>query len=157
MVKHLPTMWETRVQSLGREDPLGKEMATPSSILAWKIPWTEDPGRLQSMGSQRLRHDWVSSLHFTSPDSVSVYMKLTSLLLNSPLKPKWFDFRIPKPPSLEFLSLFACSFDFFLYFFSGLLVCITHLKVRFGSSVLLCNLWIEIFFQIGFEPKTVEV
>ena len=54
-VKHLPAMWETRVQSLGQEDLLEKEMATHSSILAWKIPWTEKPGRLQSMGSQR--HD----------------------------------------------------------------------------------------------------
>ena len=50
-VKCLPTMQETRVQSLGQEDLLEKEMATHSSILAWKIPWTEDPGRLQSMGS----------------------------------------------------------------------------------------------------------
>ena len=50
MVKRLPTMWETQVRSLGREDPLEKEIATQSSILAWKIPWTEDPGRLQSMG-----------------------------------------------------------------------------------------------------------
>ena len=57
MVKCLPTMQETQVQSLGREDPLEKEMATHSSILAWKIPWMEEPGRLQSMGSQRVRHD----------------------------------------------------------------------------------------------------
>ena len=57
MVKCLPTMRETRVQSLGREDPLEKEMATHSSILAWKIPWTEEPGRPQSMGSQRVKHD----------------------------------------------------------------------------------------------------
>ena len=57
MVKRLPTMQETQVQSLGREDPLEKEMATHSSILAWKIPWMEEPGRLQSMGSQRVRHD----------------------------------------------------------------------------------------------------
>ena len=57
MVKRLPAMWETRVQSLGREDPLGNEMATHSSILAWKIPWTEEPGRLQSMVSQRVGHD----------------------------------------------------------------------------------------------------
>ena len=57
MVKHLPTVREARVQSLGREDPLEKEMATHSSILAWKIPWTEEPGRLQSTGSQRVRHD----------------------------------------------------------------------------------------------------
>ena len=51
-VKHLPAMWETQVQSLGREDPLEKEMATHSSTLAWKIAWTEEPDRLQSMGSQ---------------------------------------------------------------------------------------------------------
>ena len=56
-VKHLPTMRETRVQSLGREVPLEKEMATHSSILAWKIPWMEEPGRLQSMGSQIVGHD----------------------------------------------------------------------------------------------------
>ena len=57
MVKHLPTMREIRVRSLGQEDPLEKEMATHSSILAWKIPWTKEPGRLQSMGSQRVGHD----------------------------------------------------------------------------------------------------
>ena len=56
-VKRLPITWETRVQSLGQEDLLEKEMATHSSILAWKIPWTEEPGRLQSMGLQRVRHD----------------------------------------------------------------------------------------------------
>ena len=50
-------MWETWVLSLGLEDSLEKEMASHSSILAWKIPWTEEPGRLQSMGSQRVRHD----------------------------------------------------------------------------------------------------
>ena len=57
MVKHLPTMQETQVQSLGWEDPLEKEIATHSSTLSWKIPWTEQCGRLQSMGSQRVRHD----------------------------------------------------------------------------------------------------
>ena len=56
-VKRLPTMRETRVRSLVREDPLEKAMATHSSTLAWKIPWTEEPGRLQSMGSQRVGHD----------------------------------------------------------------------------------------------------
>ena len=56
-VKRLPTMRETRVRSLGWEDPLEKEMATHSSTLAWKIPWTEKPGRLQSVGSQRVGHD----------------------------------------------------------------------------------------------------
>ena len=57
MVKHLPTMWETWVQSLGWDDLLEKEMAPHSSILAWKIPRTEEPGRLQSMGSQKVGHD----------------------------------------------------------------------------------------------------
>ena len=56
-LKHLPAMQETWVQSLGREDPLEKEMATHSSTLAWRIPWREEPGRLQSMGSQRVGHD----------------------------------------------------------------------------------------------------
>ena len=61
MVKHLLAMWETWVRFLGR-DPLEKEMAPHSSTLAWKIPWTEEPGRLQSMGSQRVGHDWETSL-----------------------------------------------------------------------------------------------
>ena len=56
-VKRLPTTWETRVQSLGQEDLLEKEMATHSSSLAWEIPWTEEPGRLQSMGLQRVGHN----------------------------------------------------------------------------------------------------
>ena len=57
MVKNLPAVQETHVQSLGREDALGKEMATHSSILTWRVPWTEEPGRLQFMGSQRVRLD----------------------------------------------------------------------------------------------------
>ena len=57
MVKCLPTIRETQVRSLGREDPLEKEMAAHSSTLAWKIPWTGEPGTLQSMGPQRVRHN----------------------------------------------------------------------------------------------------
>ena len=57
MVKSLPAMLEAQVRSLGREDPLEKGMATRSSILAWRIPWTEEPGGLQSMGSQRVGYD----------------------------------------------------------------------------------------------------
>ena len=60
MVKTLPAMQETQVQSLGWKDPLKKGMATYSSILAWKIPRTEEPGELESMGLQRVRHDLVS-------------------------------------------------------------------------------------------------
>ena len=56
-VKNLPTMQETQIQSLGQEDPLEKEMATHFSIIAWRIPWTEEPDGLQSMGSQRVGHN----------------------------------------------------------------------------------------------------
>ena len=64
MIKSLPAMRETRVQTLGWENPLEKAMATHSSILAWKSPWPEEPGRLQSMGLQIVRHDWVTLIHF---------------------------------------------------------------------------------------------
>ena len=57
LVKKLPAMWETWVQSLSQEDTLEMEMATHSSTLAWKIPWMEEPGKIQSMGSQRVGHD----------------------------------------------------------------------------------------------------
>ena len=66
MVKHLPAMRETQVRFLGQEDPLEKEMAIHSSILVWKIPWTEEPDRLQSMGSQRVGHDWATSLNLSN-------------------------------------------------------------------------------------------
>ena len=62
-VRNLPAVQETSVPSLGQEDPLEKKMASHSSILAWKIPWTEEPGRIQSMGSQRLQHNWVTNTH----------------------------------------------------------------------------------------------
>ena len=57
VVKNLPTVWDTQVRSLGRKYPLEKEMAPHANILAWRIPWTEKPGRLQSMESQRVGHD----------------------------------------------------------------------------------------------------
>ena len=68
MVKNPPSMQKTRIQSTGQEDPLKDEMATHSSILAWRIPWTEKPGELQSMGSQRVEHDLATKqLLFSSP------------------------------------------------------------------------------------------
>ena len=76
MVKNLPAIQETWVPSLGWEDPLEKGMATHSSILAWRIPWTEEPGGLQSMGSQRVRHDWVIS---TTNFTFQQYQNLCSL------------------------------------------------------------------------------
>ena len=63
MAKNLPAMRETWVQSLGWEDPLEEGMGTHSSILAWRIPWTEEPGGLQSTGSPRVRHDCVTHTH----------------------------------------------------------------------------------------------
>ena len=68
LVKNLPAVQETQVRSLDWEDPLGKEMATHSSILACKISWTEEPGRLQSMGSQRVGHDWASNTYTYEQD-----------------------------------------------------------------------------------------
>ena len=74
-LKRLPAMKETWVRSLGQEDPLEKEMATHSSILAWRIPWTEEPGGLQSTGSQRVGHDWATSLSPSLRRSVLGEMK----------------------------------------------------------------------------------
>ena len=62
-VKNPPAMQETQVRSLGQEEPLEEDMETHSSILAWKIPWTEKPGGLWSLGSQRVRHDWATEHH----------------------------------------------------------------------------------------------
>jgi len=74
-VKRLPTMRETWVQSLGWEDTLEKEMATHSSTLAWKIPWMEEPGRLWSMRSQRVGHDWATSLSLSGAFLVAQGLK----------------------------------------------------------------------------------
>ena len=99
--------WETRVPSLGREDPLGEGMATPSSILAWRIPWTEEPGRPQSIAEQRVRHNWSDlactrilddvedgpwAFHLFCKDSVSAYWVLPMLFKEIPLLPP------PNPP-----------------------------------------------------------
>ena len=66
MIKNLLAKLETRVRSLGCEDPLEKGMATHNSILAWRIPWTEEPGELQSLGLQRARHGGVTNTHFST-------------------------------------------------------------------------------------------
>ena len=72
-LKRLPAVRETRVQSLGWEDPLEKEMATHSSTLVWRIPWREEPGRLQSMGSQTVGHDWVTSLSLSASNPPMIF------------------------------------------------------------------------------------
>ena len=85
-VKHPPTMRETGVQSLGQEDPLEKAVTTHSSTLTWKTPWMEEPGRLQSMGSQRVRHNWATLLHFTLNEGILLCQKLNLDIRNSKLK-----------------------------------------------------------------------
>ena len=82
MAKHLPTMWETWVQSLGPEDPLEKEMVIHSSTLAWKIPWREECGRLQSTRSQRVRHDWKTSLSLLLSLANSFFLSLSTSWTN---------------------------------------------------------------------------
>ena len=83
MVKNLPAMQETQVRSLDWEDPLEKEMATHSSILAWRIPWTGKTVRLQSMGSQRVRHDWATNTHTWRIIMEFTQTTMWILLLNS--------------------------------------------------------------------------
>ena len=91
-VKNLSTMQEIWAQSLGWEDLLEKGMATHSSILAWRIPWMEEPGELQSIGSQRVGHDWVT---FTSGSrSNTLYMYW--LKLSGPKFPKWKEWKRPR-------------------------------------------------------------
>ena len=96
MVENLPAMPETQIWSLGWEDPLEKEMATDSSILAWRIPWIEDPGGLQVLGSQRVGHDWVTRSFTSSLIHLCVYAQvlyaktLLCLLLSYILKLNFF-------------------------------------------------------------------
>ena len=106
-------MWETRVQSLGQEDPLEKEMATHSSILVWKIPWMEELGRLQSMGSQRVGHNWVTFFSFflTSPELSSFYIYPSYPLI----LPSFLVLRFLKPP----LPV-SCPRTFYLSYFPTL-------------------------------------
>ena len=87
IVKNPPAMWETWVRSLGWEDPLEKGTATHSSILAWRIPQTEESGGLQSMGSQRVGHNWVA-FNFTTISAIWLYAKHLRPLssLSSPIK-----------------------------------------------------------------------
>ena len=117
-LKRLPPMRETWVQFLGQEDPLEKEMATHSSIHAWIIPWTEEPGRLQSTGSQRVGHDWATSL--------------TSLTLSifSEIKAKWFKNNNNHKESGKTKILVSSSWSHcrFYCFHSILNICINSLE-----------------------------
>jgi len=92
MVKNLPAMQETWVQSLGQEYPLKKGMATHSSILAWRIPWTEESGGLQSTGAQRVGHDWVPNIHTHTHTHVNyTSIKMEKIQLSSVQLFSWSD------------------------------------------------------------------
>ena len=122
-LKRLPARWETRVQPLGQEDPLEKETAPHSSILAWRLPWTEEPGRLQSMGSQRVRHDWATSLSLSSAfskSSLNSFREATFYLL-----PIW---------GMSSLSFFLSSF--LLSFFLTLLLLTRALSPMLSKNFL---------------------
>ena len=107
IVKTLPAMWETQVRSLGWEDLLEKEMSTHSSILAWGIPWTEEPGGLEPMGSPRVGHNWVTSILMSWAERVSL-----GLLSKSSALDFWMglDLRHRKPSFVWTLCfMYTCS------------------------------------------------
>ena len=104
MVKNLPAMQETRVRSLGGEDPLDKGTATHSSIHAWRIPWTEEPGGLQPMGSQRVGHDWVTNTHKNRKFITFLIVSIVALYFSA----------VFLSPSVFSLSLYSSIFYFFL-------------------------------------------
>ena len=120
MVKRLPAMRETWVQSLGWEDLLEKEMATHSSILAWKISWMAESGRLQSMGSQRLGHDWATLL------SLFTFVTLNITLISRCL----YVYIIFK--QLDWNLLYGCLLRLWTFFFSS---------VQFSLSVVSASSW----------------
>ena len=105
MVKHLSTMWETRVRSLGWEYPLEKEMAIHPSPIAWRIPWTEEPGRLQSMGSQTVRHNSMTSLSKSMNKTItSTSVQFSSVIQSCPTICDPIDFSTPGLPVPHQLS-----------------------------------------------------
>ena len=110
-LKRLPPMWETQVRSLGWKDPLEKEMVIHSSILAWRIPWTEEPGRLQSTGSQRVRHDWATSL------SLSIFHCIYVPQFLYPFICQWISRLLPCPKYWKQANLWQVYFQSILLIF----------------------------------------
>jgi len=116
MVKNLPAMWETWIQSLGQGDPLENGVATHSSILAWRIPWTEEAGRLQSMGSHWVRQNWAtntviefcnSSFHYQFYFKPSIWKDVFKLVFRWPLFLVIWDQYWLSTQSVHFHSIFT--------------------------------------------------
>ena len=117
-VKNLPAMWKTQVWSLGQEDTLEKGMATHSSILAWSIPWTEEPGKMQFMGSQRVRYWAINTFTFTT--KLSYFSSHEYILRFSTYLWKWETFAyVVLEYKVYFLTCVAssCEFALILHFF----------------------------------------
>ena len=108
MVKRLPAMWKVWVQFLCQEDSLEKEMATHSSILAWKIPWVEEPSGLQSTGLQRVGHDWVTNIH---TQGISHFITLMSDDQYGYLFTSLLDFTLKQLRVLGYYQLFNNPFN----------------------------------------------
>ena len=176
-VKHLPPVQET-VQCLDWEDPLEKKMATHSSTLAWKIPWMEEPGRLQSMGSQRVRHDWVTSLHLIMSDDEHLFMGLLAIWISSMEKwnvyfsllsiglfvsfyqAMWTVLCILENNPLSvtsFSNIFSHSIGCLFIFFKGFLCCKERRKVKLLSRVqLFVTPWTVVYqapLSMGFSRQ----
>ena len=121
VVKNLPAVQETQIQSLGWEDPLEKEMASHSSILAWRFPWTEEPGRLWSRGLQRVGHDWLANTRWSFSSTISHPLPppvSNSYCLSTWCQPLYASHCTVQGTALEdekcFVSIWACSF--FMYY-----------------------------------------
>ena len=136
--KNPPTMRETWVWFLGWEDPLEKGTATPSSILAWKISWTEEPGKLQSLGSQRVGHNWATSLQLVSLCII--------LPKSNPCYSKWQDFLLFWLNNIPLCILFIHSS------ISGCLGCFCVLATVNSAAVNMgCRylFWVSVFISSG--------
>ena len=123
-VKCLPTVWETRVQSLGWEDLLEKEMATHSSIPAWRIPWMEEPDRLQSMELQRVKHDRVTSLFF--------------LLRNAENQREIHSVSLSLLPSFFLLSIFYIYSHFWVFSILFIISFLSYCLAKFSFNLKDC-------------------
>ena len=152
-LKHLPGIWETWVWSLGREDPLEKEMATHSSTLAWRIPWMEESGRLQSMGSQTLRQDWATSLSLSFKCFVTCLLlpfrlfvcNFLSFLLKPSGNQEWLYFFFPKFSTQQSLAYFLRLI--FNVNFPDHTVTIKHLFFRYLGELISDSFQVAIMFS----------